>query len=204
MHTLNCIWQGLATGFVLSMMLGTVFFALIKNSISYGYKTGIFIALGVIACDVMFIALALISQPFADFLSAYKKEVAIGGGILLTVMGILMFFKTEPEVNVGKELGYGSALYYFGNGFLLNVVNPVNFFSWLGISSFLTINYQYTINDKIIFFLASLFSIFITEFGIAFFASKLRKWVTPKHLKMINMVSGFVFVAIGIKLIIGF
>jgi L-lysine exporter family protein LysE/ArgO len=203
MHTLNCIWQGFATGFVLSLMLGTVFFALIKNSLSYGYKTGIYIALGVIACDMMFIALALLSQPFADFLSAYKKEVAIGGGLLLVVMGILMFFKSEPEVKESKELGYGSALYYFGNGFLLNVVNPVNFFSWLGISSFLTINYQYTLNDKIIFFLASLLSIFITEFGIAFFASKLRKWVNSKHLKIVNMVSGIVFVAVGIKLIIG-
>lgn len=203
MHTLNCIWQGFATGFVLSLMLGTVFFALIKNSLSYGYKTGIFIALGVIACDLMFIALALLSQPFADFLSAYKNEVAIGGGLLLIAMGILIFFKSEPEVKEGKELGYGSALYYFGNGFLLNVVNPLNFFSWLGISSFLTINYQYTLNDKIIFFLASLLSIFITEIGIAFFASKLRKWVNPKHLKMVNMVSGIVFVAVGIKLIIG-
>ena len=56
MHTINCIWQGLATGFVLSMMLGTVFFALIRNSISFGYTTGVWIALGVILCDSMLIS----------------------------------------------------------------------------------------------------------------------------------------------------
>ena len=203
MHTINCLWQGFATGFVLSMMLGTVFFSLIRNSISFGYKTGIFIALGVILCDIMYISLALLSQPFAEFLGKYKNEISVGGGIVLIVMGILMFFKTEPKMKEGKAFGQGSYWYYIGNGFLLNIVNPVNFFSWLGISSFLTINYQYTIHDKILFFTASLLSIFLAEFGIAFFASKLRRWISPKSLKRINQVSGLVFLGVGIKLAFG-
>lgn len=203
MHTINCIWQGLATGFVLSMMLGTVFFALIRNSISFGYKTGIWIATGVILCDIMFISLALLSQPFAVFLSKYKNEISIGGGVILMVMGLLMFFKSEPELQEGKAFGQGSKWYYIGNGFLLNVVNPVNFFSWLGISSFLTIKYQYGINDKIIFFAASLLSIFLAEFGIAFFASKLSRWISQRALKRINQISGLVFLLVGIKLSFG-
>ena len=203
MHTINCLWQGLATGFVLSMMLGTVFFALIRNSISFGYKTGIFIALGVILCDILFISLALASQPFAEFLSTYKNEISVGGGVVLMVMGLLMFFKSEPSLQEGKAFGQGSKWYYIGNGFLLNVVNPVNFFSWLGISSFLTIKYQYGISDKTLFFTASLLSIFLAEVGIAFFASKLKRWISPKSLKRINQVSGLVFLGVGIKLAFG-
>ncbi len=203
MHTINCLWQGLATGFVLSMMLGTVFFALIRNSISFGYKTGIFIALGVILCDILFISLALASQPFAEFLGKYKNQISVGGGIVLMGMGLLMFFKSEPVMQEGKVFGQGSYWYYIGNGFLLNIVNPVNFFSWLGISSFLTIKYQYGINDKILFFSASLLSIFLAEFGIAFFASRLKRWISPKSLKRINQVSGLVFLGVGIKLVFG-
>src|SRR5574343_151759 len=204
MHTINCIWQGLASGFVLSIMLGTVFFALIRNSISFGYTTGVWIALGVILCDIMFITMALLSQPFAVFLSKYKKEISIGGGVVLMVMGLLMFFKSAPQIQEGKIFNQGSNWYYIGSGFLLNVVNPVNFFSWLGISSFLTIKYQYGINDKILFFTASLLSIFLAEVGIAFFASKLRKWISPLALKRINQVSGLVFVLVGLKLVFGF
>jgi threonine/homoserine/homoserine lactone efflux protein len=204
MHTINCLWQGLATGFVLSMMLGTVFFALIRNSISFGYKTGIWIAAGVILCDIMFITLALLSQPFAEFLTKYKSEISISGGIVLIVMGILMILKSAPQLQEGKIFNQGSNWYYLGSGFLLNVVNPVNFFSWLGISSFLTIKYQYTIDDKLIFFTASLVSIFLAEVGIAFFASKLRRWISPASLKRINQISGLVFLGVGIKLAFGF
>lgn len=201
MHLFNCIWEGLITGFVLSMMLGTVFFALIKNSLAFGPKTGVFIATGVIICDVMFISLALLSQPFADFLKQYKQEVSIGGGILLLVFGVYMMAQSKPNMEAGKVFGQGSNWFYIGNGFLLNVVNPVNFFVWLGISSSLTIQFQYDMNDKIIFFTASLFSIFFAEVGIALFASKLRKWVTPTILQRVNQISGLVFIGVGLKLI---
>lgn len=201
MQMLNCIWEGLLTGFVLSMMLGTVFFALIKNSLAFGPKTGVFIATGVIICDIMFISLALLSQPFADFLKQYKHEVSIGGGILLLIFGIFMMAQSKPNMEAGKVFGQGSNWFYIGNGFLLNVVNPVNFFVWLGISSSLTIQFQYDINDKIIFFTASLFSIFFAEIGIALFASKLRKWVTPTILQRVNQISGLVFIGVGLKLI---
>lgn len=201
MHLFNCIWEGLITGFVLSMMLGTVFFALIKNSLAFGPKTGVFIATGVIICDVMFISLALLSQPFADFLKQYKREVSIGGGILLLVFGVYMMAQSKPNMEAGKVFGQGSNWFYIGNGFLLNVVNPVNFFVWLGISSSLTIQFQYDMSDKIIFFTASLFSIFFAEVGIALFASKLRKWVTPTILQRVNQISGLVFIGVGLKLI---
>lgn len=200
MHLFNCIGEGLLTGFVLSMMLGTVFFALIKNSLAFGPKTGIFIATGVIICDVMFITLALLSQPFADFLSQYKREVAIAGGILLIIMGLFIIIKSKPKLEEGKVFGQGSNLFYIGNGFLLNVVNPVNFFIWLGISSSLSIQFNYDMSDKIIFFSSSLVSIFFAEIGISVFASKLRRWVTPVVLQRVNQISGLVFIGVGIKL----
>lgn len=203
MHTLTCIGRGLMTGFILSLMLGTVFFSLIRNSITYGHKTGIYIALGVVICDVIFITLALLSQPFADFLNLYKRPISIGGGVLLSIMGIWMFIKSNPKIQEGKELKAGNALYYIGNGFLLNALNPVNFFSWLVVSSYLTIEYDYTLADKSIFFMACLLSIFIAETGIAASASKLRRWVTPIVLKRINQISALVFIGFGLKLILG-
>lgn len=201
MHLFNCIWEGLVTGFVLSMMLGTVFFALIKNSLTFGPSTGILIAAGVIVCDIMFITLALLSESFANFLDNYKSHVSIIGGSLLILMGLYMFIKSKPEIKEGQTFGKGNWLFYMGNGFLLNVVNPINFFIWLGISSSLTIQFDYNFNDKIIFFTASLFSIFITETGISIFASKLKKWVTPKVLRLVNQISGIVFIFVGIRLI---
>jgi L-lysine exporter family protein LysE/ArgO len=56
---IEAIASGATSGFVLSLMLGTVFFALIQNSIDYGFTTGIYIAAGVVVSDVLFISAAL-------------------------------------------------------------------------------------------------------------------------------------------------
>jgi threonine/homoserine/homoserine lactone efflux protein len=86
MHFLTCSFQGFVTGIALSLMLGTVFFALIRNSLIYGYKTGVYIALGVIASDVIFISLALLSHGFAVFLKHYEQLISVVGGSILSLM----------------------------------------------------------------------------------------------------------------------
>jgi len=193
------------TGVVLSLMLGTVFFSLIKNSLKHGYKSGVFIALGVVVCDIIFISLGILSHGFALFLKKYELTISVCGGIILVLMGLYMILKAQPQVQEGKDIEpkKNNAYYYFANGFLLNVLNPVNFFSWLAISSMLTIRYNYTIPDKVLFFTASLVSIFVVEILIAHFASKLKKMITAKVLKHVNQVSGAIFFILGLKLALG-
>ena len=202
MHFVNCVLEGLLTGLVLSLMLGTVFFSLIRNSIAFGHRSGAFIALGVILCDVIFISLAIASSNFAQFLSTYQSEVSIIGGTVLIVMGAVMFFKATPKDTEGKlfEKQHKMTLYLVGTGFILNAVNPVNFFSWLSISSVLRIKMHYNNQDLILYFTACLFSIFIVELGIAYFASKLKNIMQAKTVKFINQIAAAVFVIVGIKL----
>jgi threonine/homoserine/homoserine lactone efflux protein len=187
-------------------MLGTVFFSLIKNSLSSGYKTGIYIAAGVILCDVLFISLAILSTEFAKFLENNQNTISVIGGVVLMLMGISMILRAKPKPDAGKDFQSSSksVLYYIGNGFLLNILNPVNFFSWLAISSVLKIKFHYQISDQIIYFSACLFSIFIVEIAIAYFASLLKKRMTDKVVQRINQTSGLVFIGVGLKLILGF
>jgi threonine/homoserine/homoserine lactone efflux protein len=187
-------------------MLGTVFFSLIKNSLSSGYKTGINIAAGVILCDVLFISLAILSTEFAKFLESNQNTISVIGGVVLLLMGVSMFLRAKPKPDAGKafQSSSKSALYYIGNGFLLNILNPVNFFSWLAISSVLKIKFHYQISDQVIYFSACLFSIFIVEIAIAYFASLLKKRMTDKVVQRINQTSGMVFIGVGLKLILSF
>ncbi|MEN9345640.1 MAG: hypothetical protein RLZZ60_1109 [Bacteroidota bacterium] len=204
MHFVNCVLEGLLTGLVLSLMLGTVFFSLIRNSIAFGHRSGAFIALGVILCDVIFISLAIASSSFAKLLSTYQNEVSIIGGGILTLMGIVMFLNAQPKDTEGKlfKKQHHMTLYLIGNGFILNAVNPVNFFSWLSISSVLRIKMHYNNHDLILYFTACLISIFIVELGIAYSASKLKRIMRAKTVKHINQIAAAVFVIVGIKLML--
>ncbi|TAE06791.1 MAG: LysE family translocator, partial [Bacteroidetes bacterium] len=68
---LEILLKGILSGLVLAMTIGPVFFALLRTSISRGFKSGAFLAIGIATSDA-FIALGFyfgISQ-FFDFTSA--------------------------------------------------------------------------------------------------------------------------------------
>ncbi|MEM9982437.1 MAG: LysE family transporter [Bacteroidota bacterium] len=191
---------GLGTGMVFSLMLGTVFFSLIQNSIDYGYRSGVFIALGVIVADIIFILAAIFGAQYLPEIDNFDFYVNLLGFCLLIVLGLVSIMKKNPQL-VYPKTQWGSNLYFLGNGFLLNTLNPANFFIWVAIVAKLTED-NFLINEVIIFFIACLLAIFGTEVGIAIFASRLKKFFTPKTLQYVNRIAGIIFMLFGIKLLL--
>ena len=197
---IDAILSGFGTGIVLSLMLGTVFFALIQNSVDFGYKSGIFIALGVIISDVFFIAAAMLGTSYLPDMPQMPFYSSLVGGSLLITLGLVSFFKKNPKL-VYPKTKFGNLMYYFSTGFLLNVLNPVNFFFWAAIIAYLRTEKLFPLSEQIIFFVACLAAIFSTEVAISYFASRLRKFFTSLVLRRINQVSGLIFIGFGIKLL---
>lgn len=197
--------EGLLSGLVMSLMLGTVFFAIIRNSIYYGYKSGLWIAFGVVLSDMVFISLAIWSTSMEQFLKNNQGVLSIVSGSLLIVLGLALVFKKIAANNFSiansKELNNYQWFRWIINGFMLNVINPMNFFIWLGISAVLTGKFEYAMHQKIVYFLFSLLGIFIAEALLAIFASAIRNKISEKNLVWVNRLSGLVFIGIGIKLL---
>lgn len=204
MNFVEPLFQGFVTGIGLSLMLGTVFFSIIQNSVSMGYKYGILISVGVILSDIMFISLALWSSTFAVFLEAYSIQMTWVGASLLMLFGASQFFKKDMEESKSKvfKSSISGKFYFVGNGFFLNVINPVNFFVWLSISTMLGISLGYSMTEKVYFFVGALLAIFTTETLLAVFASRIRKWMNNKRLKWVNRISGTVFILIAVYLVV--
>ena len=196
---INAFFYGLGWGTVLSLMLGTVFFTLIQSSIDNGYKSGIFIALGVIISDILFVAVAAFGASFMPNIANLSFYGYLFGGIMLVVMGIASFLKKSQTPTYPKT-GIGGVFLYISKGFFLNVLNPVNFFAWVALAAQLkVIGYQQ--DRTLVFFVACLLAIFLMEVIISVFADKLKKYFSNKVLKIINYVSGTAFLGFGISLI---
>lgn len=208
LHPVNFVLpiaEGFITGIGLSLTLGTVFFALIQNSLLFGYKKGMLIAAGVVFSDIILISLVLWSDSFIAFLENHAKGVTLVGALLLILFGIVQFF-SKPKSQVGIKDYAGSLMgniFFVGKGIFLNVINPVNFFVWLSISVMLTAKFHYEIPEKIFFFLGSVCAIFTTESILAIFASRVRKLVNDRRISWVNRISGLIFVGIGIFLLLG-
>lgn len=196
MGILEPILAGFAAGMAMSLMLGTVFFSIVQHSIKDNWKAGMKIALGVVVCDLLFLALVLAGDRYIQMLSAYNTQIALIGGVFLIVLGVLSFIKkhkeNQVEMNVGK---------YMLNGFLLNFLNPVNFAFWVSLSTVLGAEANYNLSDKMYFFSFSVLAIFLSEVAIAFGASKIKNWMTIKRQQRLNQFVGVIFIGFGIRLL---
>ena len=196
--------KGIALGFMLSITVGPVIFAIIKQSINNGYKGGFAFVAGVSASDI---ALVLISQLFTELFSdliEYKTPIGIGGSVLLIMLGVYVFFFKKVKVNAEGahiiKMRKRDMLRVFLSGFFMNILNPGVIAFWLVIAtSVLDTTREY----RIIMFTTCLIFVLIADASKVLLAGRLRTKLTPHNIHIINKVSGLVLVGFGIALIIG-
>jgi threonine/homoserine/homoserine lactone efflux protein len=193
------LFYGILTGIALCLTFGTVFFSLVQNSVDNGYQSGVKIALGVFISDIIFAFFAIYGTALLPAIPGFQKWMAGGGILFLVVLGITNVVKGQPTI-VYPKTKFGNLLYYFTTGFLLNALNPVNFISWVTIASYLRTNLHYNINEVLIFFAASLITVFLVECAIAVFAHRLKRIFTPRVVTVFNKVTGVVFILIACQI----
>ncbi|CAH0994987.1 hypothetical protein EMA8858_01107 [Emticicia aquatica] len=196
---LEAIVFGFFTGVVLSFGFGSVFFALIQDSIQYGYKAGIKISLGVVFGDVLMVLIAFLGTSFLPNIPDFGLYSRIFGAILLISLGVVQFRKTKVVSKI-QDFKLARFFYFFGKGFLLNVINPVNFISWMLVSATLK-GYKYDVFDETLFFATCILTIFVLESAFAIFSDRIKTKLNDKTILYIKYISGLVFIGVGLKMV---
>jgi L-lysine exporter family protein LysE/ArgO len=194
---------GLIAGILLCLTFGTVFFALIQTSIERGYRSGVQIALGVVASDAFFIFTAIFGTAFLPQINHFDKWVGAVGIIFLVFLAIGNFLKVptlEPKIHADDRSRRRSHLKYFFKGVALNALNPINFMSWAAIATYLRTKGRYDLSEMIMFFSMSLVGVGATESALAVYAHRLRGLLTIKVIRYINIATGLVFLGVAVKL----
>lgn len=193
---LEALLYGLTSGVAMCLTLGTVFFALIQNSVDNGYRSGMKIALGVVTCDLIFILFALFGTALLPTVDHFDTYLRLSCAILLLVLGTVSLLRGTPKLAYPKTR-FGNFMYYFGKGFFLNALNPINFFIWVSVAALIR---RYDSGQTVVFFAACLLAIFGTETAISLSAHKLKRYFSPRVLGLVNKVSGLVFIIVGLNL----
>ncbi|MEY4894717.1 MAG: hypothetical protein RL751_1537 [Bacteroidota bacterium] len=192
------LMYGFLTGMVMSVMLGTVFFALVQNSIDYGFRTGIFIALGVIASDLILITLSWFNAELIPPGGTTDLIVRICGALFLLFYGLSNLLKKDkaayPQTEKKQLLKFSSM------GFLLNILNPGNYIGWLAVTTQLKTVAKYEVAQATIYFAGALSAIFLMECLISWSASFLKPYITDRFLQLVNRLIGVLFIAFAIAL----
>jgi L-lysine exporter family protein LysE/ArgO len=197
---IEAVIYGFLWGFALCFTFGPAFFAIIQVSIEGSYKKGILMTLGVVFTDAVLMFFAIFGTSLIPDIPHFDQIMALLGAILLLVMGSYSIFKNQKPIKY-EATTVGSLLYFFMKGALLNILNPTNFLFVISTTAYLKAALHFNINEIKLFYGSSLFATFIAEALISIYASKIKKKITPKTIKLINQIAGIVFVFVAIRML---
>ena len=202
MYFLFIFLKAFLIGFSIAMPVGPIGLLCIKNTLSYGFKTGFAVGLGAALADAFYGFLAggglvLISQLLLD----YTNYIKISGGIFLIYLGL-------KEIKDYKKIPHGLAKTKDSNFFktifsvfFLTLTNPATIIFFVAIFASIGGLVEGALGlVTMIFgvFMGSLFWWLILAAGV----SKIKHKISEKIMKIIKICSGIILFGFGIYAVI--
>ena len=194
------ILKGLLLGFILSISIGPVIFAILKQSLTNGHKAGYAFVAGVSASDISLLFVCNFFTGLFSLVLSHKAIIAMFGAGFLLLMGLhTLILKKITVVNLGDEqhvpFKFKDLIKSFSAGFFMNTLNPSVFLFWFAwtaaIGNSATDTNNPTRYKLIVFGTCLLFVLFSDLLKVAL-AGKLRPRLTMNSLVWINRVSGII------------
>lgn len=202
---MEIVLKGIVSGLVLALLIGPVFFSIIQTSIERGFLSGVWVAIGVSISDALYIFLAYmgLSQVFSN--GDNQRYMAYTGGVILFAFGAYYLFVKSRRVLNFKSVNIKSTspLRLVAKGFIINGLSPMVLIFWLGTVSVATGEFGYTTTAQVVtFFGAIVGTVLITDIIKAKLADKLRTIMTPRFVRVMNLVLGVVMLIFGGRLLL--
>ncbi len=198
--------EGTILGLSLAFLFGfgPAFFALVQTGIYRGFIQGVFLAFGIFLNDLLIVTISVFSA--ATLMSHIEnfKTIGIIGGAVITVIGIVTYFRSTLLSNNEEEEESGTPhpIIFIGKGFILNALNPFVWIFWVSIIVGVTAQYSADTTKLVLFFSGTLAVVLITDIIKTFAASQFSRLVTDKFLIMINKIAGIAISLFGVFLIL--
>jgi threonine/homoserine/homoserine lactone efflux protein len=203
--------KGLLLGLILSISIGPVIFAILKQSLTNGRKAGYIFVAGVSASDITLLTICNIFTTLFAILLTHKAMIAMAGAGFLLLMGLytLLFkkIKFEPGEEVkDKIMRKRDLLAIFVSGFFMNTLNPSVFLFWFAWTAAIGVSASETSNPlhyKLIVFGTCLLFVLLSDLVKVALAGVLRPRLTEKSMIYINRISGLIILIFSAVLFYG-
>ncbi|MCR4436093.1 MAG: LysE family transporter [Clostridiales bacterium] len=200
---IRALYIGLFTGIVIAIPMGPAGIESVRWTILYGFRQGFLVAAGSLIADA--IDVMLINFGLLDLIETNRHlEV-----FFWMLSGMVIFYigykavkshknfssQTEEEELKKKEIKSRPLL----TGFVVNATNPMTHFFWVTLSS--TVLRVWRSAGRLpyfIFAVAMLSGMCLSLAGINYFASKGKKFSTPKLSTKLSSLLSYGIAAIGV------
>ena len=193
--------KGLLLGLILSLSIGPVIFAIVKQSLTNGKRSGYAFVAGVSSSDMVLLFICNVFTSLFNLVLNHKSGIALAGAGFLLLMGLYtLFFKKLKLENLGidgvnKTISIKNLISSYFSGFLMNTLNPSVFLFWFAWTAAINNSADDTPNPiqyKLVVFGTCLGFVLLSDLIKVFLAVKLRPRLTEKNLLWINRISGMI------------
>lgn len=198
----DAVIQGAGLGLLLSILIGPVFFLLLRISIEQGAKQALTLDIGVLAGDVFYIWLSYIGTAAIFLNPSYSKPLGIVGSLILIISGVLPLFNKKPKEQKQIEIKTSSPLSLITKGFALNITNPFVIFFWIASTGYAVTTFDGKGFLVFTYFTACIAMYMIIDLLKIYAAVKIRNKLTPLMLHRITFVSSLGIVLLGIAMMV--
>lgn len=206
--------EGVIIGLSLALIMGfgPSFFTLIQTSISRGFKSAMFLDLGIILNDIFIVALMMMTN--VQFNINDRENVIYGGiaaGIILIIFGIYTFLLSPEKImhisesnnqkinNMNEKFVDKPKWYIFlTKGFVINIFNPFVWIFWVTCVATASSNFGGNKYSMIIFFLGVFATVLFFDILKAAGAYSLKRFFTEKMMKIMNQIIGIILIIFGL------
>jgi threonine/homoserine/homoserine lactone efflux protein len=203
--------KGLLLGLILSISIGPVIFAILKQSLTNGRKAGYLFVAGVSASDIVLLTICNLFTNFFALALSHKTMIAMVGAGFLLLMGLYTLFLKKVSFEPGdedknKNMRKRDLVGIFASGFLMNTLNPNVFLFWFAWTAAISASANETkvaLHYKLIVFGTCLLFLLISDLAKVMLAGKVRSRLTLKNMVLINRVSGIIILVFSAALFYG-
>jgi threonine/homoserine/homoserine lactone efflux protein len=198
----SALIAGLVFGLFMAISVGPTIFAILKYSISYGWKAGMSFVIGVSLSDIIYVILANQASGWLFSLLSHEKLIGYLGSSVFVLIGLYGLFKKIKVTRNKQDMAVVSNRDYwkiFSSGFILNSFNPGVILTWItSVAAISNMSNSY----RIIFFGSCLSLILGFDFLKVFLAQSIRSKLTPRNIVYLNRISAVCMFGIGLILFI--
>jgi hypothetical protein len=205
------ILKGLLLGVILSISIGPVIFAILKQSLTNGRTAGSVFVFGVSASDITLLTICNVFTELFTMVLSHKSAVAMIGAGFLLLMGLytLLFKKISLESiqdDKDKQMRKRDLIGIFVSGYLMNTLNPNVFLFWFAWTAAIETTAAGTTNPilyKLLVFGTCLLFVLLSDLAKVYLAGALRPKLTEKALVWVNRISGVIILIFSAALFYG-
>lgn len=202
---MSVVFSGILIGLGLSILIGPLIVLLTQTGLQYGIRAGITAGAGIWISDILLIVL---SWYFIQLLNdivltpSFRLTVGVAGGVILIGFGLYNFLSKPVIYTEFTKLSSKNYLQFFVKGFTINFVNPFTLVFWVTLMTSYVSSNSFDGRKIFILFASIMIVIMTTDTLKVVLAKSVRNFLKQKHIQNFNKISGIIFMAFGLILMI--